>query len=152
MPDLTAGSRVLAVDTPPSVNSTVDPSFNLTNTSYATTSTGGTYSDCAVVFVAPTSGRVLVHLAARMSNTGASDGTMVCSETRTGSTIGSGTVVDGVGDRGPSHYGTTLARTGAAHFISGLTAGATYNCRMLHKVTASAGTVALRELTVEPLS
>lgn len=152
MPDLLPGTSVKGTDTPPTVNSTVDPSFNISNTSYGVTTTGGTYSDCGVVFIAPTSGRVLVHMAARLSNGGASDGTMVCSETRIGGTIGSGTVFEGTGDRGPSHYGTTFARIGAAHFISGLTPGTTYNIRMLHRVTATNGTVALRELTVVPLT
>jgi hypothetical protein len=152
MPDLLAGTTVYAADTPPALNSTVDPTFSLTNTSYATTSTGGSYSDCAAVFIAPTTGRVLVHMAARMNNTTATSGTMVCTETREGSVVGSGNIVDAVGDRGPSNYGTEFARVGAAHFISGLNAGQTYNIRMLHKVTANGGNVALRELTVVPLS
>lgn len=152
MPDLLAGTTVYAADTPPTVGSIVDPSFSCTITTYGTAASAGSYSECAVTFTAPTTGRVTIHLSARMVNTTATDGTMVCTETREGSVIGSGTIVDGVGDRGPSNYGVELGRSGTSHLVSGLTPGAAYNCRVLHKVTAGTGSIALRELIVRPES
>lgn len=152
MPDLLAGTTVSAVDFPPTVQSLVDPSYTITTTTYGTGTTGGTYSDCAVTFTAPTSGRVAVWLNARLVNNTATDGTLVCTETREGGVVGSGNIVDGVGDRGPSNYGVEFGRSGTSHMISGLTPGATYNCRVLHKVTAGTGSIALRELIVSPLS
>lgn len=152
MSDLLAGTTVLAQDTPPAVSAVVDASFTLSNTSYGTGSTGGSYSECSVVFMAPTSGRVIIHLSARLKNDTATDATMVCTETREGAVIGSGTIVDGVGDRGPSHYGVEFARIGTSRMLSGLTPGASYNCRVLHKVIAGNGAIALRELIVVPTS
>lgn len=152
MPDLLPGTKVLGVDTPPAVSSVVDPSFSCTITAYGTTTSAGTYSDCAVVFTAPTSGRVVIHCAARLTNTASGNGTMVCVETREGDTVGSGTVVDAVGDRGPSSYSGQLERPGTSRMLSGLTAGASYNARILHKVTAGTGSIALRELVVQPTS
>lgn len=151
MPDLLAGSTVRALDTPPPAFDFADASFDLTSTSYTTTATGGAYEECAVVFIAPTSGRVKISVGARLINTGVS-GTMVCPETRAGAVIGSGSIVDAVGDRGPSHYGSAYSRASSVWVISGLTAGGSYNTRVLHKVTGNAGSVALRVLIVEPTS
>jgi hypothetical protein len=39
---------------------------------------------------------------------------------------------------------------GATTFVNGLTPGASYNVRLLHRVSANTGTIALRELIVEP--
>lgn len=149
MPDLLAGSIVRGLDSPPAVSSVADSSFDTTSTTYTTTASAGTYADCAVVWTAPTSGRVIIHVNARLINS-TTGGTMVTAETRTGGTIGAGTVVDTTGDRGPSHYGATFSRIGTTRMLSGLTPGATYNTRLLHRVTAGTGSIALRELIVEP--
>lgn len=125
-------------------------SFDLTITTFGTAASAGSYSEVAVVFDAPASGRVELKLAARLINTGAG-GTIVAPETRTGSTIGSGTVVDAVDDqRGVSHYGTSFSRNGCTHLLTGLTPGATYNTRLLHRVTSGTGSVALRTLIAAP--
>lgn len=149
MPDLLAGTVVRGLDSPPAVSATADSSFDVTSTSYTTTASAGTYADCAVVWTAPTSGRVIIHVNARLFNSG-TGGTLVTAETRTGSTIGAGTIVDGAADRGPSHYGNSFARTGTTRMLSGLTPGATYNTRLLHRATSGTGSIALRELIVEP--
>lgn len=152
MPDLLAGTTVKAVDTPPAVVDVADASFDATSTTYTTTATGGSYEECAVTFVAPTSGRVRISLSARLINSGTA-GTLVTAETRTGATIGAGTIVDGAADRGPSHYGNAFARFGTSRMVTGLTPGASYNTLVLHRVSAaSTGSIALRELIVEPLS
>lgn len=138
---------------PAAVTSIQTASFSATSTTYTTASTAGPYADCAVVFVAPPSGRVKVHTAARMVNTGATVGTLVSPEVRDGATIGAGTVIEGAGDgTGVSHYGTTFARSGADHLMTGLTPGTSYNARLLHRSTSGTETasIALRELIIEP--
>ncbi|WUI00199.1 hypothetical protein OHR68_43155 [Spirillospora sp. NBC_00431] len=152
MPDLLAGTIVRGQDFPRAVSDRGDISFDATNTSYGTASTGGTYEEVGVAFTAPTSGRVMIFTTARMVNSGATAGVLVAPETRTGSTIGSGTAVESIGDgHGVSHYGSTFARMGAAHYLEGLTPGSTYNTRLLHRVVSGTGSFALRELTVVPL-
>ncbi|MCP3817838.1 hypothetical protein NLX86_06710 [Streptomyces sp. A3M-1-3] len=153
MPDLLAGTTVKALDTPSTQSDVEGSSYDFTITTFGTASTTGTYADCAVTFTAPTSGRVEICTTARMINS-TTAGTLVSPETRTGSTIGSGTIVEGASDGiGTSHYGASFARTGVTHVLSGLTPGSAYNTRLLHRVSgASTGTVALRELSVKPLS
>lgn len=152
MPDLLAGTTVKALDTPPAVSDRGDTSYDATNTTYSTDFVLGTYEDVAVAFTAPTSGRVMIFTTARMVSSGATSGVLVAPETRTGATIGSGTVVETIGDgHGVSHYGSTFARIGASHIVSGLTPGDPYNTRLLHRVVSNTGSFALRELTVVPL-
>ncbi|MFD0853020.1 hypothetical protein ACFQ07_12345 [Actinomadura adrarensis] len=151
MPDLLAGTKILALDTPPTVSATAGISFTTNGVAFTVGSiTGGTYADCAVVFTAPTTGRVKIHVSARLINAGTS-GTLIATETREGDVIGSGDAVEIASDAlGVSHYGASFARLGACHLLSGLTPGASYNTRILHRVSASSGDIALRELIVEP--
>ncbi|WP_330449828.1 hypothetical protein [Streptomyces anulatus] len=129
-----------------------DAAYNLTSVTYTTTSTGGTYAHCQATFVAPTSGRIKWSLAARMEHS-TTNGVLVTAEVRAGATPGSGAIVDQAADWGVSHYGTAAGRPGVSHTVSGLTPGASYNVRALHRVTGAggSGTVSLRELIVEPL-
>jgi hypothetical protein len=152
MPDYLAGTTVLAADTPPAVSAAQGGSYDATTTAYDVTTTAGTYADCAVVFTAPTSGRVLIHTAMRAINS-ATSGSLVAPETRLGSTIGVGTVVEAAADNiGCASYGTTFQRQGATHLLTGLTAGASYNTRLLHRASAGTATFANRELIVSPTS
>ncbi|MET9943256.1 hypothetical protein [Streptomyces halstedii] len=151
MPDLLAGTTMLALDTPAAVSAVASASYDTTSTAYTTATSGGAYAEVAVVFVAPTSGRVRCDLAARLTNNG-TGGTLVTAEVRTGSTVGAGTVVDAATDAsGTSNYGNTLSRTGICRFLSGLAPGSTYNARLVHRVTAGTGSIAMRELSVQPL-
>lgn len=125
-------------------------SYSLTTTTYGTAASAGTYVDCAVTFIAPASGRVKISLTARITNSAVA-GVLVSTETRAGSVVGSGTVVEAAADAwGVSSYSGTLGRVGSMHMLSGLTPGSTYNVRALHKVASGTGSVALRELIVEP--
>ncbi|MGH8965045.1 MAG: hypothetical protein ACRDXB_06915 [Actinomycetes bacterium] len=151
MPDLLAGTTVRAMDFPEAVSDRGDSSFSATITTYGTTASSGTYEEVGVAFMAPTSGRILILTAARMTNS-STDGTLVSPETRTGSTIGSGVAWETIGDgHGVSHYGANFARIGVSHFMGSLTPGDPYNVRLLHRVSGGTGTFALRELTVVPL-
>lgn len=152
MPDLLPGTTVLGLDTPPTQASAVSGSITATAITYGTAVTSGTYADCAVVFTAPTTGRVKIHTSARLLSSGATSGSLVSPETRAGSTIGAGTIVEAAADGGgASHYGSTFARVGVTHLLSGLTPGAVYNTRLLHRssVVTETATFALREIVVE---
>ncbi len=153
MPDLLAGSTILSLDTTATQVNVQSGSYTITTTTYSTATTGGTYADCAVTFTAPTTGRVLISLAARMTNS-TTAGTLMSPETRTGGTVGSGTVVESAADGTCiANYSGSFVRCGSSHVLSGLTPGAVYNTRLLHKInTASTGTIALRELIVQPLA
>lgn len=150
MTDLAAGTRVQAQDFPPAKNDRQTASFDATTTTYDVTSTAGSYADCGTSFVAPTSGRVVITTSARCINSSTS-GTLVAPETRTGGTVGSGTVVESADDSiGCSHYGNSFARVSASHLLTGLTAGSTYNVRLLHRATANTASIAHREVVVQP--
>lgn len=150
MPDLLPGSTVTGLDTPRTVVDAQSASYTTVSTTY--TDAGAT--DCSVVFTAPTTGRVLIHTAARMVHQSTTSGCLLAPQTRTGGTVGGGTVVEDVSAAtGPSHYGDNFARIGATHLLEGLTPGATYNTRLLHASSAAGpntATFALRELIVEP--
>jgi hypothetical protein len=150
MPDLPAGSIIKALDTPPTVVDAQSATVTTTSTAYTTSGT-----DCAVAWVAPTTGRVMIHTAARMLNSAATSGSLIAPETRTGGVIGAGIVVETPIDAiGASNYGTAFARSSADHVLSGLTPGATYNTRLLMRssVATDTATFALRELIVQPLT
>lgn len=108
--------------------------------------------DCAVSWTAPSTGRVLIHTTARMINSSV-NGTLLSPQTRTGSVIGSGTIVeDATDNNSASHYGNAFARLTATHLLTGLTPGAAYNTRLLMRcsVTDQVATFAFREVIVQP--
>ncbi|HZF92085.1 hypothetical protein [Streptomyces sp.] len=148
MPDLPPGSIIKAADTPPTVADTQSSTVTTTSTAYTTSG-----ADCSVVWVAPTTGRVKIHAAARMVNSSATSGSLLAPETRLGGTVGAGTVVETPVDAiGASHYGNTFARSGVVHLLTGLTPGETYNTRLLMRSSVGTDTAsfASRELIVEP--
>lgn len=137
---------------PVSAGTTTDES-GFTNTSFAA---GGT--PLGVAFVAPPSGAVLITLSAIASQNINTQATFVSIEVKTGATIGSGTLV---GAAANSDRGITVGRAinaGAVALLqcsrrvlyTGLTAGATYNVRMMQCVDGGSGTLSYREIIVEP--
>lgn len=153
MGDLLPGTTVLASDTPVSQVSVQDSSFSTTTTSYTTAASAGSYADCAVVYTAPTTGRVRITMSGRITSSGSGIGGLLGPETRIGSTVGSGTIVESAGDRGPSNYTGQFAKLSAVHVLTGLSPNQVYNTRLLHKVSAAGtATFALRELIVEPMT
>ena len=118
-----------------------------TDTSYAPGANA-----CAVVFTAPPSGRVTVTWAARMeTNTG--DGVLVSVEVRSGDTVGSGGVVAAADD----DYAVETAGVASGNdqksnfrLVSGLTPGAKYHARTMHKVTAGNADLFSRQVLVRP--
>ena len=125
-----------------------------TNTSYAA---GGT--PVGVAFTAPASGKVAITFSAGFLQNINTFVTIVSCEVKTGGTVGSGTLAGAGanGDRallcGRAVNSGAVAQLQASRRVlyTGLTAGATYNVRMMHAVDGGSGTITYREVMVEPL-
>lgn len=145
-----AGQRVRAVDFTQAVTDTQSTSGTTTSTSFTETLTNGTA--CGVVFVAPTSGSVMVVNSAQMDNDSSGGFTFLGFIVRTGSTIGSGsTVLDADFARSLMVVGTADIQASRSVVVTGLTPGATYNVRQAFRVSAGTGTYLRKDLTVFPL-
>lgn len=154
MPDLLAGTTVRGLDTPPTVTDEQSASFDFTITDYGTASTGGTYVDCAVVFTAPTTGRVLLAYASTLLNS-STNTTAITPVVREGGTVGSGAEVVGADDDNrismrDAGGSPNDQRAGVHLTVTGLTPGNTYNARLEHKVSGSTGTASRRSITATP--
>jgi len=105
---------------------------------------------CSVVFTAPPSGRVTVCWSVRMeTNTG--DGVLVSAEVRSGDVIGSGGVVAAADDDyAVETAGVANGNDQKSNFrlVSGLTPGAKYHARLMHKVTAGNADLFSRQVLV----
>lgn len=155
-----AGSKILAGDAPPGVadgEGTDDTAF--TNTSFATAAAAA-----GQTFIAPTSGRAVVLFSARfqINTTGTSDRALVSVKVAEGSTIDAGAVFSPASDDSAlestrsatissGSSGETRMAAGHWRFLSGLTAGATYNVVLQRKVTGGNGTVFQGDVCVIPL-
>lgn len=160
---LVVGQRVAALFIPPSGNYVISvtgpggdavPAFNTntdvnTTTSAAYTTAGATLT--GVVFVAPSTGRVLIHWAVEAANSAGSF-TLVSPQVATGDTVGAGTVVLAASDDNTARADTTaVVRSANFHPLStGLTAGTVYNCALYHRVGAGTGTISRRRVLVLP--
>jgi hypothetical protein len=153
LPDLLAGTTVNALDTPPVVADAETGQYTFTNTTFGVGTTGGTYADCGVAFVAPTTGRVVIMYVGQLSNSVAGGATIVAPVVRTGGTVGSGSSVLAASDNEAVTTSFATSLRGSAHtFLSGLTPGDTYNVRLEHRVNANTGTAERRRVTVLPCS
>lgn len=134
------------------VESAID-STDRTTTSAAYTTAVTAANICGVVFVAPTSGRVLVHMRATV-NLSANAFSFTAYDIKAGNTIGSGTSFQASDDsRAIRHDLSTRPMThGGAFFVSGLTPGAQYNASMTHKIGGGAVTMTVgqRAFIIEP--
>lgn len=119
-----------------------------TSGTYTATLTGGT--TCSKTFIAPFSGKVLIHNTVESLNSGAG-WTKTAIEVRTGAVIGSGTAVLTANDDDTNGTtGTNSVRCTVTKLLTGLTPGATYNVRQLFKVQSGTGTYLRKEIIVEP--
>lgn len=151
MPDLLAGSTVRALDTPPAASDAQLDEFSFTITTYGTGSTSGTYVDCGVAFMAPTTGRVLLILSGEIHNSGLST-TRMAPVVREGPVIGSGPEIV------PASNENSIANQGSNSFIlasqvtliENLNPGETYNVRLEHRVSGGTGTLRNRRVIVIP--
>jgi hypothetical protein len=128
------------------------PIANFTSTASYTETFTSSNTPAALTFVAPPSGKVLIHNRSWLDNSGASARTFISYVLRTGGTIGSGTVIQAADDDRAIHgTGDLDIECGATFYVSGLTGGATYNVRQAGKVTSGTGESQNRELIVQPL-
>jgi len=146
-----AGQTILAADFDGYAHdsdSTDETGF--TSTTYTL---GGTTVGTA--FTAPTSGSVKVTWSARLALGSDTNLSYVSAEVRTGSSVGSGTVVSATSDDSALELGqatTTRIQASRARVVTGLTAGSTYNVSLWHRTTsADNATIYFREVLVEPL-
>lgn len=144
---------------PATVQSVQDSRYTAVNTTFGTASVDpALYAHCEVVFVAPPSGRVIIHWTGALRNLSSNESPVayLSPEVRSGAAPGSGTVVLAASDartvRCNFAGGVQTIRAGASHLLSGLVPGASYNARMLHRVTSSTGEFFYRSLIVVPAS
>jgi hypothetical protein len=124
----------------------------VTGTSYTATGTGAAPPGTA--FIAPPSGRCTILFSTAVYNTGNFDN-KTSMQVRTGSTVGSGTVVHGTSDADLDlwmalYKGADNQRISGVAQVSSLTPGASYNARMLHRVSGGTGGFLFRWFKVNP--
>lgn len=114
---------------------TSSASATTSSTSYTESWTGGT--PAGVSFVAPTSGKVIVHSSSFVKNSSATDGrrTFLSWILRNGATIGSGTTVSAANDTWALVSSRSVKDScfGRATLLESLTPGASYNIRQAMK-------------------
>lgn len=126
-------------------------SATTTSTSYVESWTGGT--PAGIAFVAPTSGKVIIHNSARVFNNGANR-TYFSWVLRNGAVVGSGTTVFAANDTWAVQSSATPKEGafGRALLVTGLTPGNSYNVRQAMKVdAASTATSQFRQIVVKPV-
>jgi len=154
MSDLSAGTTVRSLDTPPAVSDAQSGSFTVTITTFGITAASGSYSDCGVAFVAPTTGRVLVTWSGQVANGTTGSACELSPFIREGTTVGSGTtflasVIDNK-LRLVSYVGGAIQHAGMTMLVEGLTPGDDYNVRLDHRVSGNTGTFLYRKVAVLP--
>jgi hypothetical protein len=144
--DLLAGTVITGTDVPEMASDfegTQDS--GITSTAYAQ----GTL--CGTTFMAPTTGRVMVMWRAKV-DIDTNQATYVSIEVREGSSVGSGTIFLSPSDEyAVGRQNTNNVAFGIFWPVEGLTPGATYNVRLMHRVTGGSGTVDDKEVVVIPL-
>lgn len=148
MPDV--GDDILAEDWTTPIEDFESTSGTTTSTSFTATLTGGTAAEC--VFIAPTSGRVIVINSCRCVNS--TSQTSSCSYALgTGGTPGTSETVAASALRSARVTGTDAVSVCFVDMVSGLTAGATYWVRQMFAVSGvSTGTFDNKNLIVLPVA
>jgi hypothetical protein len=174
-PDLAAGtenlataieSKFISVDAAISAITGLDVAFassSADETSFQNTTFAPGTTTVGVAFVAPPSGKVVVHWSGSMTQSINGGTTILAPEMKTGGTIGSGTLTGGAanGDRALTcsravNSAPGISQLNAANFAhyTGLTSGATYNVRLLHcvdiAVGLATGNILFRQVMVVP--
>ncbi len=153
MPDLTAGSKVKGLDTPPTVADVEDDFFTFNATSYGEDADSGVYAQCGVAFIACTTGRALIHFGGALVNDTPGAFTIMSPTVREGATIGSGAAILSASDtKSVYNFGTSTISVGRTILLSGLTPGDPYNVLLEHKVGSGNGTIGRRNVIVAPTS
>lgn len=155
-------AALLAIDAKIATLNALAPAFVGSTTdeaSFVNTSFAAGASPVGVAFTAPPSGQVVIHMSGIISQAINQQAVFLSCEVKTGSTVGSGTLVGGAAnsDRGitagraVNSGAPVLMQAGRPVYYTGLTPGASYNVRMMHCVDGGSGSVFLRELLVVPM-
>jgi hypothetical protein len=145
-----AGQIIRAADFPTAVSATQATD----ETAFASTTFAPGAAPCGVTFVAPTSGQVLVEWSARFESN-STNHTLISVVVRAGGVIGSGSEASAAADGSSIEFAAGAdvnVQDGTHRFVSGLTAGSTYNAQVEMRVTASTADIFDRRVTVIPLS
>lgn len=146
-----AGQTILAADFDGYASATeAADETGFTNTAFSLgTTTVGTD------FTAPTSGAVKITWSCRFALGTDTNLTVVSAEVRTGSTVGSGTVVSAASDSSALEIGqasTTRLQASQYRVVTGLTAGSVYNVSLWHHTSSGdSATIYQRDVMVEPI-
>jgi hypothetical protein len=154
MPDIAAGHRLTTLDFLPRADDEQVDAYTATNTTFGVGTTGGTYNDCGVEFVAPYTERVTILFGAEGWNETASASVVVAPVVRTGGTVGSGSTIVAADAknayRNVGNVNNTGFRWGVPVPVDGLVAGDTYNVRLEHRVSGGIGHFSNRVVIVRP--
>lgn len=117
-------------------SSSVAATVSTTSTSYVALA-----GNPGLSFTAPTSGRVIIAIGAALTGSAADTYAMMGFQVRTGSVIGSGTIIQAA-DNNEVVANLGLSDIAASHvsLVSGLTAGDPYNVQVLYKMLSGTGT------------
>jgi hypothetical protein len=110
---------------------------------------------CGVAFVAPPSGIVTLHYAARLASASAAENAFLSPAVREGTVVGAGTVFLAASDNNAIQYEQAVLsehlRYGCHVYVAGLTGGADYNVQLEGKNNNAAVTTVDRQtITVMP--
>lgn len=148
MPDLLAGTTILAQDWPETLR--VHEEANETGISSTTFIPGGT--ECSGTFIAATTGRAKVDFSARLSGDD-TNAVRMSFEVYEGSDA-TGTLVESAGNAtAVDRVDSTVATRSNFFTLIGLTPGVTHFIRTMHLVDGgTSGTIVRRQLEVTPAS
>ncbi|MFD9445518.1 hypothetical protein ACFWBR_42265 [Streptomyces sp. NPDC060006] len=155
MPDLLAGSKIKALDSPPTVFAQDGTSIsNITDVTYVP----GT-PEVGVTFTAPTTGRVKISVGGGLRNNAANSDRVglapqVFEDDTSGLEVLVPTVLRGVSSEGIATAGD-FAYRGHTTLLDGLTPGQEYYARVMHIKFGTAGTtvdISARDILVAPAS
>jgi hypothetical protein len=138
----------------PTVQAAPGNSGAVTSSIYTESRTGvAVANEAGVSFTAPASGKVKITWACGITAPAAGAFALASWVIRTGTTIGSGTVVQAADDTVVCQNTGVTAENSYMNFflLSGLTAGSSYNVRMAYRVSGGSGTFNRPKILVEPV-
>lgn len=145
MADLTAGTRVTALDFTPSV--VVGDTTAISGISSTTPIAGS--PEVSVTFMAPTTGRVLLVMTGALNNDG-TNSTYVTAEIRENDSSGLQVMPPG-GDRAVRNANADLITLSRLDVVHGLQPGGVYFARVLYRVGGgAAGAIQFRGISISP--
>jgi hypothetical protein len=151
---LTVNSSLLQLGTSVEKSSVLTDSGTVTSTGYVGARTGTT-NVCGTAFMSPPSGKVMVQWHCGVSNSSATAFTLISFEIRTGSTVGSGTVIVAASDNVTiQHSGTTAEESKSTFYpldAGQLQPNTQYNIRLMYRVSGTTGTINRPRLSVTPV-